>query len=195
MRKIVSTKFFNRPTLNMARDLLGKFLVRKIGPKTIVVMITEVEAYDGFKDKASHASCGKTKRNEPMFGLAGHWYVYLCYGTHWMLNIVTGPKDYPAAILIRGVSLLTSDRKLVNGPGKLTKFLKIDKQFNYKKASKKTGLWIAAPSTKKLSPLRRQFRRERFQIHKSSRIGVEYAGPVWSKKHYRFYLDVKKVRT
>ncbi len=67
------------------------------------MMITEVEAYDGFRDMASHAHRGKTERNKVMFGPAGHWYVYFTYGMHWMLNIVTGPKNYPAAILIRSV--------------------------------------------------------------------------------------------
>ena len=65
-------------------------------------MITEVEAYDGFKDKASHASRGKTERNKIMFEKAGKWYVYFTYGMHWMLNVVCGQKNYPAAILIRG---------------------------------------------------------------------------------------------
>jgi len=155
----------------VAKKLLGKYLVRRLGKKEIALMITEVEAYDGHKDKASHASRGKTKRNYPMFGPAGHFYVYLTYGMHWMLNIVTGEKDYPAAILIRGVGNL-------NGPGKLTKFLKIDKRFNGKKAEKKTGLWFEDRGIKI---------KER-DIKKAPRIGVLYAGPIWSKKHYRFLL-------
>src|SRR3989338_10263905 len=119
MSRILEPYFYNRPTLIVAQDLLGKFLVRKIGNKEITSMIIEVEAYDGFKDKASHASKGRTLRNEVMFGEAGRWYVYLIYGMYWMLNIVTGPKDYPAAILIRGVVD-------ASGPGRLTKFFKIN---------------------------------------------------------------------
>ncbi len=102
-------KFFDRPTLVVAQDLLGKFLVRKRNGKVITAMITEVEAYDGPKDKASHARHGLTARNTPMFGPAGHWYVYFTYGMHWMLNVVTGAKGYPAAVLIRGVALVNKD--------------------------------------------------------------------------------------
>src|SRR3989344_6659394 len=132
MRKILFQKFFNRPTLIVAQNLLGKFLARKYRGKEIVLMITEVEAYDGFDDKASHASQGKTKRNKIMFDSAGKWYVYFTYGMHYMLNIVTGPKNYPAAILIRGV-------EGINGPGRVTKQLKIDKIFNNKKAIPKNN--------------------------------------------------------
>src|SRR3989344_2477039 len=108
---VLGKKFFDRPTLAVARELLGKYLVRKRGKKVEKFIITEVEAYDGFKDKASHASRGKTLRNAPMFGNAGIWYIYFTYGIHYMLNIVTGSKNYPAAILIRGV-------RGINGPAR-----------------------------------------------------------------------------
>src|SRR3989344_4993889 len=114
MAKILKQNFFNRPTIAVARELLGCFLCRRINGKVIRLKITEVEAYDGPRDKASHASRGKTKRNTPMFGKAGQFYVYFTYGIHWMLNIVTGPKDYPAAILIRGV-------EGISGPARITK--------------------------------------------------------------------------
>jgi len=165
--KILSQKFFEQPALKIAKVLLGKYLVRRIGRKTIKVMITEVEAYDGFKDKASHAARGLTERNKIMFGPAGYWYVYFTYGMHWMLNIVTGREGYPAAVLIRGVRLILprtssggslrgdaqvlaslrdtrkgTSEKYINGPARLTKFLKIDKRFNNKAASCRTGLWI-----------------------------------------------------
>lgn len=168
---ILAGKFFERQTLKVARDLLGKSLCRRSGKIIICRAITEVEAYDGFKDKASHASRGMTSRNKIMFGEAGHWYVYFTYGIHWMLNIVTGKAGYPAAILIRGVLG-------VNGPARVTKFLKIDKKFNEKSASRKTGLWIedGGENIKKS------------QIKKSPRIGVAYAGPIWSKKRYRLHL-------
>ncbi len=170
--KILEKKFFNRATLVVAKDLLGKYLVRRHGKKTVKYLITEVEAYDGFKDKASHASRGMTKRNAPMFGEAGHWYVYFTYGMHWMLNIVTGMNDYPAAVLIRGV-------EGINGPGRVTKQLKIDKIFNNKIASPKTSLWIEN------NP---RFENLKFKIENSPRIGVNYAGPIWSKKKWRFIL-------
>jgi len=101
-RKIISRDYFNRPTVDVARSLLGKFLVRRLRGKTIAVMISETEAYDGPRDLASHASRGKTPRTSVMFGPAGRFYVYFTYGMHWMLNVVTGPKEYPAAVLIRG---------------------------------------------------------------------------------------------
>src|SRR3989344_2790942 len=122
--KILPLKFFQRSALEVAPDLLGKYLV--LGNKRL--MITEVEAYDGHDDKASHASRGKTKRNEVMFEKGGVWYVYLCYGMYWMLNIVTGDKDYPSAVLIRACRV-ESDSELYAGPGKLTKYFKINKNF------------------------------------------------------------------
>lgn len=171
MRKILSKNFFEKNTLEVAENLLGKYLVRRIGNKKIALKINEVEAYDGFEDKASHAYKGKTERNKVMFGEAGNWYVYLVYGVHNMLNIVTGKKDYPAAVLIRGAGD-------INGPGKLTKFLKIDKKMNDKKASVQNGLWFED----------RGELVDRKKIKRTSRIGVGYAGPIWSKKNYRFVL-------
>src|SRR5438477_265913 len=103
MKKILPADFFNRDTDQVAQELLGKFLVRKIQGKETSAIITEVEAYDGQSDLASHASKGKTKRTEVMFGKPGIFYVYLCYGIHHMLNIVTREHGYPAAVLIRAV--------------------------------------------------------------------------------------------
>ena len=102
-------KFYNQSTLKIARLLLGKFLIRKIGKKTIIGQITETEAYVGPKDKASHASRGKTPRTAIMFGESGFWYIYLIYGMYYCLNIVTERKNYPAAVLIRAIK----DRKSV----------------------------------------------------------------------------------
>jgi DNA-3-methyladenine glycosylase len=133
--EIISLSFYDRPTVDVARSLLGKFLVREIDGERIEGMITETEAYDGFEDKASHASRGITERNKPMFGPAGHWYVYLVYGMHWMLNVVTGKEKYPAAVLIRGI-------KGVSGPARLTKYFKIGKSFNSLSVSEESGLWI-----------------------------------------------------
>ncbi|MBI2108749.1 MAG: DNA-3-methyladenine glycosylase [Parcubacteria group bacterium] len=191
MRKILKQEFFNRNASIVARDLLGKFLVRKMGRKEIVLMITETEAYDGSHDKASHAHKGKTARTEIMFGPAGHLYIYLCYGMYYMLNVVTGPKEYPAAVLIRAAKLWTSDvqsldgapikdwrASLCDGPGKLTKFLKIDKKLNALRASPKAGLWFEDRGVKI----------KKRDIKKTPRVGVGYAGPVWSKKKMRFVL-------
>ena len=132
-------------------------------------MITEVEAYDGHKDKASHASRGLTERNKVMFGEAGHWYVYFTYGMHWILNIVTSPQGYPAAVLLRGV-------KEINGPGKLTRDLKIDNKLNSKAISEKSGLWVED----------RGVQVKKFE--RTPRIGIDFAGPYWAKRKYRFVL-------
>lgn len=171
MPKILTQKFFEYPTLIVAQELLGKYLVRQYRGKLISDMITEVEAYDGPQDKACHAYKGLTPRTKVMFGPAGYWYVYFTYGMHWMLNIVTDKNNYPAAVLIRGV-------KKINGPARITKFFKIDKQFNNQKAARNTGLWLE----------NRNIRIIKSQIKKSPRIGVTYAGPIWSKKLYRFYI-------
>ncbi|MBP9855996.1 MAG: DNA-3-methyladenine glycosylase [Candidatus Pacebacteria bacterium] len=168
MRKVIGKEFLNRSAVTVAQELLGKFLVIK----NEAFMITEVEAYDGLKDLASHASRGRTLRNVPMFESAGTWYVYFVYGNYFMLNIVTGEEGYPAAVLIRGV-------EGIKGPGRLTKKLGIDKKFNNLKASKKTGLWIED----------RGVRVKKSQIKKLPRVGVEYAGPIWNKKLWRFYLS------
>src|SRR3989344_2308826 len=99
--KALPQTFFNRPAPLVARELLGKFLVRRYRKRTDAFIITETEAYEGFHDKASHAHRGQTKRNAPMFGDAGYWYVYFTYGMHWLLNIVTRERGYPSAVLIR----------------------------------------------------------------------------------------------
>lgn len=170
---ILKPKFLqSKNAVKIARGLVGKFLMRRYRGKTTAFLITEVEAYDGFHDKASHAHRGKTERNKIMFGPAGYWYVYFTYGMHWLLNIVTGPKNYPAAILIRGV-------EGINGPARLTKTLWIDKKLNGKPATKYSGLWIEDRGLN-IKPSR---------IKNAPRIGVAYAGPVWSRKKWRFYAS------
>ena len=171
MRKIISQKFFTRNGLVVARDLIGKYLIRKIGTKIYAHQIIEVEVYDGPYDMASHASKGRTSRTEVMFGEGGCFYVYLVYGMHYMLNVVVDKKDYPAAILIRGV-------KKVSGPGRITKKLKINKNFNNKEAIPANNMWFEDTGE----------RINRKNIKKTPRIGVSYAGPIWSKKLYRFLL-------
>lgn len=170
---ILPPSFFNQPVLDVAPQLLGKYLVRRMGRRIIALPITELEAYDGPHDLACHGRFGPTPRTQVMFGHAGNFYVYLIYGMYWMLNIVTGPVGYPAAILIRGVGHL-------DGPGKLTKHLKIDKQFDNQPNTSATGLWIedrglVIPSQ---------------QIITAPRIGVTYAGPMWSQVPYRFVAKI-----
>ena len=142
-------------------------------------VITETEAYCGKKDLACHASRGFTPRTSTMFGHAGLMYVYMIYGMYFCLNIVTGRKGYPAAVLIRGCKLLNPDNqekeKKINGPGKLCKELKIDKNLNGSDISMNKELWVEdmGLSTGK--------------IKKGKRIGVDYAGK-WKNKKWRFYI-------
>jgi DNA-3-methyladenine glycosylase len=161
--------FFRRDTLTVCRELLGKNLCRATAGQVARLPIVEIEAYDGPDDLASHASHGMTPRNKVMFEEGGVWYVYLCYGIHWMLNIVTGPKDFPGAILIRGVGD-------IDGPGKVTKALGITAAFNGKSAEMRYGLWIEESKT--TVPDR--------QVLKKPRIGIGYAGPMWAEKPYRY---------
>ncbi len=122
--KILTKKFYARDCLEVAPDLVGKLIVRinENGTKT-VLRITETEAYCGEEDTACHASKGRTPRTEIMYGEAGYLYIYLCYGMHWLMNVVTGKKDQPQAVLFRAC-------EIYDGPAKLTKQLGIDKSFN-----------------------------------------------------------------
>ena len=172
--RVLTASFFDRPALNAARDLIGCRLHWRDGDKTQSRIIIETEAYTGPDDLASHASKGRrTKRNAVMFGSPGTFYVYIVYGMHWMLNVVTGPIGYPAAVLLRGVECIV-------GPARLTKALGINGDLNGKVANKETGFWFTEGirSPQKL-------------ITRSPRIGVDYAGPIWSSKPYRFSLKAK----
>ena len=112
------------PAPEAARALVGKILVRRLADGTVIrARITETEAYFGEADTACHACHGRTKRTEVLYHRAGTLYVYLCYGIHWMLNLVTGPADDPQAVLIRGV-------EGASGPGRVTKYLRVDKSLN-----------------------------------------------------------------
>jgi DNA-3-methyladenine glycosylase len=162
--RVLDSTFFHRPAEKVAHDLIGCRLNWRCGPRSDSRIITETEAYTGPDDLASHAARGRTKRNEAMFGPPGSFYVYFVYGMHWMLNIVTGPIGYPAAVLIRGVDGFV-------GPG-------ITGRLNAKVASEETGVWCGEQS----GPMKHK-------ISRSARIGVPYAGPIWSVKPYRFTLD------
>lgn len=198
MKKVLAPSFFDRPTLAVAKELLGKYIVRRYRGKVITLVTTEVEVYDGPRDKASHASRGRTPRNEPMFGEAGRFYVYFTYGMHWLANIVTGPRNYPAAVLLRaGVyknsrTGRTSARRhapsrfvhFVNGPARLTKFLHIGRAQNGVLVSKRNGLWFEDRGVKI----------PRSAIVARKRVGVDYAGLIWANKKYNFALQDAALR-
>ena len=134
----VPRSFYDRPTLDVARDLLGKVLVHDRRGVRSSGVIVEVEAYIGETDPACHAAPGPTPRNAPMYGEPGHAYVYLNYGVHWLVNIVTESRGSPAAVLLRALDPLegidvmrrrrgamADDRELCRGPGNLTKAMGI----------------------------------------------------------------------
>src|SRR3989344_8695061 len=172
IRKKLSRKFFNRPTLLVAKELLGKFLVRRVGNKTISAMVTETEAYCGPSDLASHASRGRTKRTEIMFGPSGHAYVYLIYGMYHCFNIVTERNNYPAAVLIRSIDVAG-----INGPGKVCRYFKINKLLNNENLVNSKKLWLEDREVK-IKPE---------QIKRAPRVGVDYAG-AYKHKLWRFFI-------
>ena len=110
---VLTRKFFIRPVLVVAKDLLGKVLIKKDGNRVLAARIIEVEAYDGKVDKASHSFNGKTKRNEVMFNEGGYFYVYFTYGAHFCCNVVTGKRNNGEAVLIRAVEPLLGINKMI----------------------------------------------------------------------------------
>lgn len=157
-----------RPALEVARDLLGAQLCRQMLDGAVVrIRITEVEAYMGPEDKACHAARGRTPRNEVMFGPAGRWYIYLCYGVHWLANLVTGPEDFPAAVLLRGAGEW-------EGPGRLSKALSLTGKLNGLRAERQSGLWIEAGGAVPDD-----------EVYRGPRVGIDSSGPEWVAKPYR----------
>src|SRR5260221_1326206 len=150
---ILPRDFYNRPTLTVARELIGARLVRILDSVKLVGLITETEAYISEKDLACHAKAGLTPRTAPMFGEPGHAFVYFTYGNHWMLNAVTEREGFPAAVLIRAIqpiegadvmSMRRQERDTF-GPGKLTQAMGITKsENNADLTGTASGLWIEA---------------------------------------------------
>jgi DNA-3-methyladenine glycosylase len=152
--------FCDRPAEIVARELLGALLVSEVGGERCVCEIVETEAYIGPEDEASHAAArfGRTPRNDAMFGLAGTAYVYLIYGVHWCLNVVTGAEGFGAAVLLRaarpvdGIEAMRarrpgrSDRDLLRGPGNLARALGVDAALN-RHPMDAPPLWIAPGRT------------------------------------------------
>ena len=175
-RRVEAEAWIDRDTVGHAYRLIGCWLCVRAPDGTVRRRrITETEAYHGPEDRASHASRGRTPRNAVMFGPGGVWYVYLCYGMHEMLNLVTGPADWPAAVLIRGIE----ER---SGPGRLTRALGIDRSLNGcpvdATMAAPLAAWIEEDKTLPSIPPS--------EIEAGPRIGVAYAGPTWAAKPWRF---------
>ncbi len=163
--------FFLRPALVVAPELLGKLIVRRFDDGSILrIPVTEVEVYLGIDDRACHASRGMTPRNRVMFGEGGILYMYLIYGIHWMLNIVTGGAGQPEALLIRGAGA-------VAGPGKLTALLRMDGSFYGEDLSTSDRVWIEdAPAIGDFTT--------------GPRVGINYAGEPWISKPWRYWCNL-----
>jgi DNA-3-methyladenine glycosylase len=177
-------EFYSRPTLTVARSLLGMRLVRLQDGIQLSGIITEAEAYIGQEDLACHAHSGKSLRNAVMFGPPGHAYVYFTYGMHWMLNAVTEPEDFPAAVLLRaiqpleGVEIISARRQGRDtlGPAKLTQALGIDGTLNgIDLCSPASGLWIGPGAPVPDSA-----------VLTGPRVGLYTVPEPWKSKPWRF---------
>lgn len=165
--RISDRDFFNQKAKDLAPQLLGKLLCRNIDGEIIKAKIVEVEAYTGTSDTASHVSKGKTDRTRVIWEKGGSVYVYLCYGIHFLINIVCA-KDEPQTVLIRGVENAV-------GPGRVTKYLKIDKSLWGEDVITSKKIWVEDG--------------EKVKDYKTSkRIGIDYASPKDREALLRFYI-------
>ena len=178
--------FYNRPTLTVAHELLGARLVRILDGVKLVGIISEAEAYIGEADLACHAKAGLTPRTAPMYGPAGHAYVYFTYGNHWMLNAVTEKEGFPAAVLIRAIQPIEGIKIMMErrsgrdtlGPGKLTQALGITKSENNVNLTETgSGLWIEAG---KFIPDK--------SVTIGVRVGLNKTPEPWLSKPWRFLV-------
>lgn len=191
---ILQQEFFDRPTLIVARELLGQQLIREIDGQRLSGRIVETEAYIGPDDTASHANKGRTRRTEIMFGPPGYFYIYLIYGMYSMLNLTTEPVDFPAAVLIRaieplsGQAVMQSHRRqsnrpslnpvnLTNGPGRLCQALRIDKSLNNWPATIGQRLWLEQAGLLSGEA-----------IAAGPRLGIAYAQPQDQAAPWRFWI-------
>jgi DNA-3-methyladenine glycosylase len=166
----LNEEFFNRDALEVAPDLVGKIIARKLDDGTILrERIAETEVYRGEEDLGCHASKGRTKRTEILYGESGIIYVYLCYGMHWLMNVITGEREQPQGVLFRCGTLK-------NGPAKLTKYLHIDGSFNGEKICGNDRVWIEDDGF-------------RPKIKTAPRVGIDYAGEYWKNKDWRYIAE------
>lgn len=167
--------FYDRDTILVAKELLGKFLIHKSDGIERIGKIVEVEAYLGEHDLAAHSSKGKTERTKIMFGPPGHTYVYFIYGMYFCMNVVTERDGHASAVLLRALEPVKNISEKTSGPGLLCRAMKIDKQLNGHDLLS-DDFYIAKEKSS-----------EKFSIVKRPRIGVDYAKH-WAKRHLRFYI-------
>ena len=185
--------FFLQPTLKVAQDLLGSYLVRNYRGQILAGEIIETEAYLGPQDLASHSRNWKiSPRNYIEYSQGGFIYIYLVYGMYWQFNITTYKSGFPECVLLRalkpleGLKLMKKMRgvkdikHLADGPGKLCQALSLDGSFYGEDLTESKRIW-----------LEKGFSQEKKKIIRSARIGIDYAGPYWSKIKWRFSLKEK----
>jgi len=178
--RILNSEFYSAPAVEIAPKLLGKFICIKDSGEIKKYRITETECYWGEEDTACHASKGRTARTDVMYRAGGVLYVYLCYGMHYMLNIVTGREGHPEAVLIRGV-------EGASGPGRVTKLLRIDKTYNGcsivndELRITNDELWIEDDGAEP-------------EYIATKRIGIGYAGKEDQDRLWRYEIKKKKIR-
>lgn len=165
--------FYLLPATELAEKLLGKIICRSAGDKIIRQRITETECYYGEQDSACHAYKGKTNRTKVMYEEGGVAYVYLCYGIHFLLNIVSGTSQHPEAVLIRGIEDAC-------GPGRVTRLLQIDKAFNGEDLTASNRLWLEDDEH---IP----------EFKQTPRIGISYAKPEDQEKLWRYVMINEKI--
>ena len=163
-------EFFRQDALTLAPALLGKMLVRRMPDGSEMrLRITETEAYCGVEDTACHAHKGKTGRSEILWRDGGTIYVYLCYGMHWLMNVITGENGQPQGVLLRA-------GELHDGPAKLTKYLKVDGSFNGEPVDGNERIWFEDDG---FHP----------RIRTAPRVGIDYAGDYWKSIEWRFIAE------
>ena len=164
-------EFYHRPCIEVARDLVGKILVCRTPEGEKRLRISETEVYWGESDTACHAHKGRTKRTEVLYADAGTIYVYLCYGMHWLMNVITGDENDPQGVLIRACAE-------ANGPGKLTKALGITGQQNWGNIVTSDELWIADDGF-------------RCAVRTGKRVGIGYASQEDQDRRWRFIMETE----
>lgn len=193
--KKLSRSFYTEPTLTIAKKLLGKYLVHHTSQGKLVGKIVETEAYIGPFDKASHAYKNKlTQRNQAEFLIGGHIYIYLVYGMYWQINISSSGAGKPECVLLRALEPMQglermkqlrynkNVKNLTNGPGKLCVAMKLDKSFYGVDLVNNSKIYLEDRCDKIFEK----------NIVSVPRIGIDYAGPYWAKKKWRFYIRNNK---